>query len=271
MFAKTLKVLDSPPNSNTAIPFQFIDDSHRIGFNIFVESFKQRPYPITINDKDEEMRLSYLHSRNLFEFQDITEFSQSPARYIEIYKTKTKPTSFSSFQNKLASTIDLRIENDPEFNFSSWVGADKLVPNTTYYYVFRLLNENRMAGPLSQIITAELIDDGGYIYSLFNTLDSSEFAPEKYTKNSVAVKKIFQLEPHLNQLTLDTSNADFSKTASSQADNVGIGNPDIDLIWDTKFKIRLTSRKTGKKIDLNVNYKLQDIDYTMHAEEPTAD
>jgi hypothetical protein len=271
MFAKTLKVLDSPPNSNTTIPFQFIDDSHRIGFNIFVESFKQRPYPITINDKDEEMRLSYLHSRNLFEFQDITEFSQSPARYIEIYKTKTKPTSFGSFQDKLASTIDLRIENDPEFNFSSWVGADKLVPNTTYYYVFRLLNENRMPGPLSQIITAELVDDGGYIFSLFDTLDSSEFTPEKYTKNSVVVKKIFQLEPHLNQLTLDTSNADFSETASSQADNVGIGNPDIDLIWDTKFKIRLTSRKTGKKIDLNVNYKLQDIDYTMHVEEPTAD
>ena len=266
MFAKTLKVLDSPPNSSTVIPFQFIDDSHRIGFNIFGESFKQRPYPITINDKDEEMRLSYLHSRNLFEFQDITEFSQSPARYIEIYKTKTKPTSFNSFENKLASTIDLRIENDPEFNFSSWVGADKLVPNTTYYYVFRLLNENRMPGPLSQIIAAELVDDGGYIYSLFDTLDSSEFVIEEYTKNMTTAKKIFQLEPHLSQLTLDTSNADFSKTASSQADNIGIGNPDIDLIWDTKFKIRLTSRKTGKKIDLNVNYKLQDIDYTIYAE-----
>lgn len=266
MFAKTLKVLDSPPNSNTSIPFQFIDDSHRVGFNIFVEGFKQRPYPISLSAEDEEMRLSYLHSRNLFEFQDITQFSESPARYIEIYKTKTKPTSFDSFQNKLASTIDLRIENDPEFNFSSWVGADKLVPNTTYYYVFRLLNENRMPGPLSQIITAELVDDGGYIYSMFDTLDSSEFTPEEYTKNSKIVKKIFQLEPHLDQLTLDTSNADFSKTASSQTDNVGIGNPNIDLIWDTKFKIRLTSRKTGKKIDLNVNYKLQDIDYTMYAE-----
>lgn len=266
MFAKTLKVLDSPPNSNSVIPFQFIDNSYRIGFNIFAESFKQRPYPITISDEDKTRHLDYMHSRNLFEYEDITEFSESPARYIEIYKTKTKPTSFESFQGKLASTIDLRIENDPEFNFSSWVAADKITPNTTYYYVFRILNENKIPGPLSQIITAELIDDGGYIFSLFDTLDSSEFLPDEYTKNSVVVKKIFQLEPHLKQLALDSSNADFSKTATSQAESVTIGTAE-DKIWDKKFKIRLTSRKTGKKIDLNVTYNLQDIDYTMHTAE----
>ena len=28
-----------------------------------------------------------------------------------------------------------------------------------------------------------------------------------------------------------------------------------DAIWDQKFKIRLTSQKTGKKMDLNITFK----------------
>ena len=65
----------------------------------------------------------------------------------------------------------------------------------------------------------------------------------------------FQLKPKLNHLSLDTSGADFNETAESQIGNVKVGSVD-DLIWDKTFKVRLTSRKTGKKIDLNITYKI---------------
>ena len=48
----------------------------------------------------------------------------------------------------------------------------------------------------------------------------------------------------------DTSNVDFSKTAISQVDNLIIG-PEEGNIFDKKFKIRLTSKKTGKKIEIS--------------------
>ena len=49
----------------------------------------------------------------------------------------------------------------------------------------------------------------------------------------------------------------WSNKASDEIDNVEVGMSGLEKIWDKKFKIRLTSKKTGKKIDLNITYKLQ--------------
>jgi len=261
LFSKTLKVLDSPPNSMSAIPFQFIDQSHRIGFDIAAESYVDRPWPITITPEDAQLKVDYLHSRCMFETENITQWSESPARYIEIYKTTERPTSFANFNGKLRSTIDLRIEGDNEFNFSNYIAADKITPNKDYYYVLRLLNENRMPGPLSSIIIAQLVDDGGYIYSLFDTLDSSEFLPPIYDHNVKNFKKLIQLSPSARQTALDSSGIDFTSTASEQLENLVVGLSE-DGIWGKRFKIRLTSKKTGKKLDLNVRYDLQYVDKT---------
>ena len=111
---------------------------------------------------------------------------------------------------------------------------------------------------MTEIYQAELVSDGGFKFSLFNTIFESSLDDTSYTNPSLAVKKLMQLQPNISHLTLDTSNADFSATAQSQLDdgNIGVGSVD-DLIWDKKFKIRLTSKKTGKKIHINITYKMQ--------------
>ena len=48
------------------------------------------------------------------------------------------------------------------------------------------------------------------------------------------------------------------QTARSQYDEVDIGTAE-ETIWGKTFKIRLTSKKTGKKIDLNITYNDPDI------------
>jgi len=116
-----------------------------------------------------------------------------------------------------------------------------------------------MPGQLSTILEAELHDDGGYIYSLFDIYESSNFKTDPFTDTSTQFKRIFQLEPNIQQLMLDTSKADFSKKANSEIDNVKVGLAD-DSIWDKKFKIRLTSKKTNKKLDINVVYNIREKD-----------
>ena len=263
-YQKTVKVLDSPPNAINVIPFHFIDDSNRVGFKIGQDSYIDRTYPENITINDSVLQSQYLNSREILSVQKITEPSQSPARFIEMYRITQKPNSFTDFADALVATIDLRIHGGVH-NFRDHITADKITPNRKYYYIFRLLNENKIPGPLSQIIECELVNDGGYVYSLFDTVDSSEFSPNKITTNSKAFKKLMQLEPHINQMVFDTSEMNFNGYASDEVGNLKIGIAD-ESMWDKKFKVRLTSKKTGKKIDLNTTFNLRTRDLTKLSE-----
>ena len=59
----------------------------------------------------------------------------------------------------------------------------------------------------------------------------------------------------MNQIQLITTDVDYSQEATEQIGNVQVGDVE-ELIWDKTFKIRLTSKKTGRKIDLNITYNL---------------
>ena len=60
---------------------------------------------------------------------------------------------------------------------------------------------------------------------------------------------------NMNQIEMNTDDVDYSAGAVEQIGNVTFGNAE-ESIWDKQFKIRLTSKKTGRKIDLNITYNL---------------
>ena len=271
MFEKTIKVMDSPCNSINVTPFHFLDDTNRVGFQINQESFIKRPYPELINSVDLKNRSDYYSSKELVPYKPVSLFSQSPARYIELYRIKQKPNSFADFNESLVATIDLRIK-DEVYNFSNKIISDQIRSNTIYYYILRFVNENGVHGPLSQIIQCELVDDGGYTYALFDTIDSSEFNPSQVTTNTVPFKKIMQIDPNLQQLYFDDQAINYNDFAKNQVDNLVVGLTN-QSIWDKKFKIRLTSKKTSKKLDLNITYNkiLRNLSKYADSESPPTD
>ena len=140
---------------------------------------------------------------------------------------------------------------------------EKIKTNTTYYYVLRFLNEHRIPGETSPVIAARLVDDGGYKYLQAESMTVSELDEGSLYENpSIVCKKIFQILPNINQIQLDTQNADFTKEAHTQMQNVHIGTNE-DRLWDKSFKIRLTSKKTGKKVDLNVTFNIKELAKTV--------
>ena len=253
---KTLRALDNPPNTFDVVPYQILDSSQTIGFKINYEIFyDELAYPTIITALDEARKEQYLHGKDLLDESAITLESISRQRYIEVFRLDEKPKRMTDFDQNRLARIDLGVP-ETKLTLSTSHFRDRIKTNKKYYYLFRMVNEQNISGPVSVIYEAQLVDDGGYIYSVFNILFESEIEEEIFVNPSTQFKKLFQLQPNISQLILNTDDVDFEEPASSQLSNMVVGNAD-DSIWNKTFKLRLTSKKTGKKIDFNVTYNLQ--------------
>jgi len=256
IFSKTLRAMDNPANQINVIPYQIMDASQKIGYTLYYEIFNDTAiYPTTITADDVKIKSDYLYAKDLLGTNYLDQESISKQQYIEVYRLDKKPAAITDFQNNLILTIDLY---DPKSLSRKSVEdfIQKVKTNTQYYYLFRMLNEQRVPGHLTEIYEAQLINDGGYTYSIFNVLFEEDLEEEIFVNPSKLFKKIFHITPNLSQLTLLTDEVDYSEPAYTQLGNMGVGDAD-DLIWGKQFKIRLTSKKTGKKIDLNFTYNLE--------------
>ena len=111
---------------------------------------------------------------------------------------------------------------------------------------------------LSPVHVAELVDDGGYKFSLFDVIYESEFEVAKNLEVAQPLRKLMRILPSPQNIIIDDSGIDYAQPALDQIGNLAVGTDLAEPIWDKKFKFRLTSRKTGKKIDLNVTYRIKD-------------
>ena len=114
-----------------------------------------------------------------------------------------------------------------------------------------------MSNP-TEVFEVELVDDGGSIYPIINVVD---FKKEKdiITKSG---KKYILIRPALKQSLINEQRSGFDKAESAkEIQGVILGVADRS-IWGETYKIRLTSKKTGKRIDLNVmfNSKTKKVD-----------
>jgi len=254
LYSKTLRVLDNPTNRLNIAPYQTLDSSNRIGFDFTYNAFSEKTFPSIINKEDQTYKQNYMHAQDLLEGAILLKESTSKPRYLEIYRLSERPLAIADFDNNLVTTLDLKIGNSKHTNrVISY--EDRVRENKKYYYLFRVLNEHRNLSHLTEIYEAQLINDGGYPYTVFNVIFESELKEEIFNNPSNEFKKLFQLQPNLSQLQFNTDNVDFNQSAGDQIGNLQVGTAD-DLIWDKTFKVRLTSKKTGRKIDLNITYYL---------------
>ena len=253
---KTFKILDNPPNDLIATPHHLKDQSNRLSFFLSYDTFSpnQVPYPIALTPQDDQNKTNYLAANDLAEDDFIQSESVSMAETFEVYRLSRMPTSYQDFENNLRKSIDLRILKQGRIKLDAMF-MERVRPNQKYYYTFRAINENGIAGEFTPIFEAELINDGGYVYGNFNQLTAEDLVTDNISEPLMSFKKLFNVAPNIQHLLLQSNDADFSDSAFSQVENFSLGAEDNeDKIWGKTFKLRLTSKKTGKKIDLNIKF-----------------
>jgi hypothetical protein len=162
-------------------------------------------------------------------------FFKQVLQKIKIYSSKVPPKDLNSL--KLFKEVDVLSEG-----YGSIVDLE---PNTKYYFAIKSESYTGLESYFSEIYEVEIVDDGGTVFPIVQLYDS--LSNEVKRKSQLDFGEKFRIEPALLQ-----------QAPNPDKDGIGYLNPTVfSKINETRaqFKIRLTSKKTGKKVDFNIIYK----------------
>jgi hypothetical protein len=154
--------------------------------------------------------------------------------------------------------LRFRVGSDEKgcFNVASIFKIDKIKTNKKYYYIFRTIDIHGLVSNPTPVYELELIDDGTTVVPKVRIVDFNRL--EKiYAKK---MRKYIQIVPTVAQTAFNEAESS-DLHMNTKNSNVVLGKVEDRLFSQEsdsrpkKFKIRVTSRKTGRKIDLNVVFK----------------
>jgi len=245
---KTL-ILDSAPvfpNVNI-IPYKGISDRILININSNVGDYELNP--IIIDDSDEQFAKSYRESRNIEPSDPIRFKSDDPVSRFEIYKMTVPPMSYQDFSGKLLAIVSTNGATSTSF-------VDDVEPNTKYYYTFRSIDIHGNRSNPTDVYVAELVKFEGMIF--FNTrVYNFEDISYDNVKVSRDFRRYLKINPNLVQSLINYDQS-LPETATSAFDatSVSLGAAG-ESVWNKRFKMRVTSKNSGKKFDINFTCKAE--------------
>jgi len=250
-----IKTLDKPPIRPDVdlIPYKGVDDKLLVHFNAGVGKVKEE-YISILPELDDE-KISAIKSAQLIKpnpggigIFDTTDPSQDAL--------DTMPVEFES-DDQIAYYEVFRIGQIPEsyqdFKLHTTVVAtsfvDNIKPNTKYYYTFRSVDNHGHFSNPTVVYEVEMVNDSGAIRPYIRAHHMEDLMEKKVVCKKSAQRYV-QILPTYKQLEKILRPA----LADNDLEDLFIGEADQNKN-PKKFKIRITSKKTGKRIDLNVKFK----------------
>lgn len=245
-------IIDRPPVSPSIsfYPVKGDDTNVKILLNASTGDYMDRPIQILDTDAQFYEEEYFGQTGVSKSFEDIRsenrkiQFkSDDPVDKYQLFRISNMPTSYRDFNNNF-------VEVDPEIGVAGYY-QDNLLPNRKYYYCARSLDvHNNISNP-TYIFEIEMVNNDGQIF-LRQDIFTFEAAKPEVVKNG---RRFIYIEPSFNQVALENP-PDAPANVNVAPDNNILGIADQqESCWNETFKIRVTSKKTGKKLDLNLTFK----------------
>jgi hypothetical protein len=240
-------ILSEPPTIPDINVYPFFGTDDKIGFNFNGSVGNRLMTPIVFSEQ-EQKRIDKLKKSQNREQQGKVWYSHDGInRFYEVYRSTTPPTSPMDFLN------EMRIRT-PNTSF-----VDTIEPNTTYYYLFRAIDNHGNVSNPSEVMVVTIVKDK-FIYPIISNY-SYETAKKKTRETKKDLKKYMRISPILSNLLVDDNRTDVDAESASKVVKATMG-PKGTSVWGKKFKVRVTSKNSGKKMDLNFKF-------TQEFEKPT--
>lgn len=259
-----------PPNVNIT-PYVGIHNKIKLDLNTTTGDFDLDPIPVDPEDGNAFQIIRLGQKRTLANFQG--NYIEPKLRFktddyddfFEIYRLEKDvppggedmdPINYSDFQGARMAMLDTRFT-------TSFV--DQIVPNVKYYYMFRSRDVHGHISNPSDIYEIEMVKDGDVTFLKQRVVDLEDRNASSQRRLEKPMRRFMSIDPSGFQVAI--KNEVLDAIAQSAYDVNIIKNGNImgqveESIFDEnkRFKIRLTSRGTGRKIDLNLRFKTRYID-----------
>jgi hypothetical protein len=254
---QTLYIANKPPlHPNVVIyPYKNVNNKLLFALSQFVGEKEEVPIEILPGDKDIFIKAAMAQKKadaDDFELPDTLVFkSDEPDVQYQVFRLEQHPSSWSEFATALRKPVLLPDGNRRELGPLENEFVDDLVPNKKYYYMFRSLDPRGQISNPSPIYEVELIDDSGAIYLITKIVTFKHKVPKEPTKS---MRKYVHIVPTLKQSNLRAPSAESVYAAEGISQDIHFGDLFGTTVEPRRFKIRFTSKSSGKKFDLNLKF-----------------
>lgn len=263
-------ILDKPPVPPNVEIVPFVGVSNKILFllNSNVGEYTARPVAILDSDNNAIAEQYVAQTGNPINPVQVPEEIANPSSTLKIeYRSDDPITRYQVFrtESKPEGYPDFNIISNPwkvvsgdvtvEKKSSAAYLIDDIEPNRKYYYCFRALDvHNNFSNP-THVYELEMVDNDGQVFLILKTIyfdQQSEIVRK-------SARRFIYIEPSMRNMQIP--DASLPAPDSAISDNPNPTSPifqttdDGQACWNKNFKVRLTSKKTGKKIDLNILFK----------------
>ena len=253
----TIGVVDAPPMPPDVqiVPYKNVNDkmlfllNQNFGeideFPIIIESEDTAKFEL--NFKAQNPMLSpepivswFFEIKSDIESQKIHFKTDDYIKQYQVFRIDKKPTSYKDFAGSL---------RQPPLELKQDAFVDTLVPNKKYYYTFRAVDIHGNISNPTPVYEVESVFNSGATYPIIKVVDFEPILPQVKEK---PMRRFVHIIPSFAQSKMDDIPYEYAPGFFVVNENFGDVFSDKNAAKPKRFKIRFTSKSTGRKFDLNL-------------------
>ncbi len=241
-------ILDNPPIYPNVNVVTYRGAADRLSFFMNSGQGQIEIEPISFSDEEDTFITNYRKSRKLNDFQPFlykSDERENLGTIFEIRRLNERPQDYQSFREaKVLTTTEIISTGKalPAATFNEEINS-----NTKYYYIFRVSDRRGAISYPSRVMEIEIVENNGIIYPIIKPY---EFEKPK-TNTTKSLKRLLNIVPRITQVVPPADTASYDGLFAGPTTILG---REEEGLFGKQFKLRLTSKQTGKVVDLNVDF-----------------
>jgi len=261
-------VTDRPPTPPDMIFVPFVGVNNKVLIMLNSRQGDRLEKPIVLRDSDMAFvtaEYQTQHEENIDSEDGLSSTNlkleyknDDPIKQYEIFRISTKPelvgsSLYPNFRNFNLTEAPIQTKIGPNKFSTAGAFIDTIIPNKKYWYCARSRDVHQNISNPTYIFEVEMVDNKGQMFLISKPYTVAPRVP-KYKKGG---RRYMAIRPRLSQTLFDPTRPGGAGTLDINGvpESSILGQAGVDSIWQQIFKIRVTSKKTGRKIDLNVTFK----------------